>query len=401
MAAMWLFWLAARLRHWVGLVATVFTAITATGPSAGPTLSPNALANHLARLASLTREVVDSYIDRSGPGDPRYWQNGSFVAVGPESCWYCYDTAATAAAVLSREDGGDARMRNIAVETFDHAIRTYQQPDGAFTDGIATGFFAVELGVSYLELRSYLDPDTRATWVASIRRAANYLLLSGDMTYYINGNVDLRQTEVMWLAWAVTHQQRFLNAYNSSWTFTVTPPQQRWPGFGLQITAVPTLPDASDGAGYLAESGGGTPGFDPSYTMVQLDTATELYVLTRDPRYLRLMNLLFNQERPRIGGDDVLNATGGTRENDMTPFMSAGPAVLVLSADRPNLTGFWLAQLGTIHVQYRAAMKYSEINFYKGTSGWLSVPVLAIEWPHGMLGAPCVPRQSVVCAQLF
>ena len=33
--------------------------------------------------------------------------------------------------------------------------------------------------------------------------------------------------------------------------------------------------------------------------MAQLDTATELYVVTRDPRYLRLMNLLFDEERPR------------------------------------------------------------------------------------------------------
>jgi hypothetical protein len=34
--------------------------------------------------------------------------------------------------------------------------------------------------------------------------------------------------------------------------------------------------------------------------MAQLDTATELNVLTRDPRYLHLVNLLFRQERPRI-----------------------------------------------------------------------------------------------------
>jgi hypothetical protein len=395
--------LGAWLRHLATLVAMLFTTTIAVAAApAQPPLSPTALADHLSRLARLTRTVLDSYIDKNGPRDPRYWEHGSFIATDALSCWACYDTAATAAAVLSREDTGNVRMRNIAVQTINRVIQTYQEPNGEFAGGgVTSGFVAAEIGVSYLELRPYLDDETQATWVDSMRRAADYLISSGDTAFYINGNVNLRQTEVMWLAWAATGERRFWPAYEHEWQFTIAPPSPRWADCGLRVTVTPARADASDGAGYLTESGGGVPGYDPSYTMVQLDTATELYVLTRDPRYLRLMNLLFNQERSRIAGNYVLNATGGTRKDDMIPFMSAAPAVLVLSGDRRDLAGFWLGQLGVIHVQYNAATRGTIPDFYKGTSIWLSLPVLAIEWPHGIRAAPCVPRRSVICARLF
>jgi hypothetical protein len=391
----------AWLRRFAGLVAALVAGAASPAPSA-PTVSPAVLTGHLAHLSSLTRSVVESYVVKGGPRDPWYWKNGSFVAVGGQSCWSCYDTAATAAAVLSREGRGDVRMRNVAVGTFDHVIRTYQQSDGLFTDGVTTGFFTVELGISYLELKPYLDSETRSRWITSIRRAADALISSGDMTYYINGNVNLRQTEVMWLAWAATGQQRFRAAYEREWQFTIAPPTGRWGRYGLRYTQAAT-PGAggSDGAGYLTESNGSTPGYDPSYTMAQLDSATELYVLTRNPRYLWLMNLLFNQDRPRVGGADILNATLGSRKNDMIPFLSAGPGILVASGARPDLLGFWLGQLGALHLQYKAALQYGGINFYKGTSAWLAVPLLAIEWPHGMLAAPCAAATSVPCARLF
>ena len=48
-----------------------------------------------AELAGLARQVLDSYIARRGPHDPRYWRAGSFIATNGPSCWSCYDTAAT------------------------------------------------------------------------------------------------------------------------------------------------------------------------------------------------------------------------------------------------------------------------------------------------------------------
>lgn len=339
----------------------------------------------VSELAGLARQVLDSYIARRGPHDPRYWRAGSFIATNGPSCWSCYDTAATAAAVLGTLGHGDSRLRSVAIDTFTHAIRAYQRPSGVFEpDGITTGFIAVELGISYLELRDSLPPGTRALWRTSLSRAADWLIRTGQTTFYINGNVNLRQTEVMWLAWAATGDARFRTAYERAWRFTISPPAARWGTYGLKVTHAPIGREGAGGAGYLAESAGGdTPGFDPSYTMAQLDTATELYVVTRDPRYLRLMNLLFNEERPRIHAF-TLNATGGTRKDDEIPFLSSAPAVFVLTGQRPELRDFWLGQLRRIQREYRGAMTYTVPNYYQGLSGWLIVPILAFQRPHGL-----------------
>jgi hypothetical protein len=349
-------------------------------------VQPQAESNpQVSELAGLAQQVLESYIIRSGRNDPRYWKAGSFIATDGPSCWSCYDTAATAAAVLSTYGQGDPGLRNVAIDTFTHAIHTHQRPNGEFApDGITTGFIAVELGVSYLELRASLPPSTRALWRTSLARAADYLIDSGNTTWYVNGNVNLRQTEVMWLAWAATGDARFHAAYESEWRFTMSPPTARWGAFGLKFTHAPVGREGAGGAGYLAESGGGAPGFDPSYTMAQLDTATELFVLTRDPRYVRLMNLLFNQERPRIDRTFTLNATAGTRKNDKIPFLSAGPGVLVLTGQRPGLRSFWLGQLKRLRREYRGAMVYTAPDYYKGLSGWLMMPILALQWPNGL-----------------
>jgi len=338
----------------------------------------------VSEIAALGRQVLRSYTVRTSQHDPRYWRGGSFVAANGPSCWSCYDTAATAAAVLSTTGTGDTRLQQLAIDTFSHAIHAYQTPSGEFTpDGVTTGFFAVELGISYLELRAVLPPTVRQLWRSSLTRAANWLIKTGQTTFYINGNVNLRQTEVLWLAWAASGNPRFRNAYQREWTFTISPPGPRWSAFGLKFTRRPTTPDGSDGAAYLAESGGGTPGYDPSYTMAQLDTATELYVLTRDPRYVRLMNLLFNQERPRIDAF-TLNATGGTRKNDDIPFLSSAPGVLVLTGQRPTLRSFWLGQLRRIQREFRGATVFTAPDYYKGLSGWLMMPILALQWPKGL-----------------
>jgi hypothetical protein len=342
------------------------------------------------QLASRAETVLDVDMRRLTPSDPRYYANGNWYGTNGPSCWYCYDSAAVGAATLGSQRGADPNLKQVAIDTFDTAIAEHQLPDGAFADaggaadGIGTGFFTVDLGIAYLELRSALPPSTRGRWSAAVEKAADYVIDSGDANWYANGNVTLRQTEVLWLAWSITRLPRFERAYNAEWQFTISPPQRRWPGFGLRITKAPTRSDGSDGAGYLAESGGDTPGFDPSYSDAQLDTATDLWVLTRDPRYLRMMNLLFNQLRPRIGSDWTLNATGGTRKNYMTPFMSPAVSVLATSGDRPQLAGEVSSQLHMIELEYQQSERFTNINFFKGFGSWISMPLLNLQWPGGM-----------------
>jgi hypothetical protein len=365
------------------------------------------VATHLQRLATLTRQVLSAYITKNGPSDQQYWSHGSFVAGGAGiTCWYCYDTPATAAAVISEVGTGSRQVRQIAISTYSHAIRTYEQPSGEIIGGngsnpVGTGFFAVQLGISYLELKSYLSTATKALWANAIGRSADFLISSGGLAYYINGNVNLRQTEVLWLAWAITGQRKYYASYQQEYAFTLTPTAPQWSGYGIQFATVPTAPLGANGAGYLTESEGNKPGFDASYTLTQLDIAASLYVLTHSNRYIWLMNVLFNQLRPLVNSSYILDAHNGTRKNDTVAFLTTAPFVLLMSGDRPDLSKFWLHQLTAIHAQYRSAETFASTGFYLGMSNWLALPLMAVQYPNGILGKRCSPKQSSVCAALF
>ena len=274
------------------------------------------------------------------------------------------------------------RLLRVAESTCNTAIQSKQLGDGQFRpDAVASGFFSVELGLSYLELRRDLSTHRAARWSRALARAARWLITSEQMTYYINGNVNLRQTEVMWLAWRATGDPKFHTWYEREAQFALAPAAARWSRFGLRLTKPLSGRYDDDGAGYLVESDGDNSyGYDPNYTAAQLDTATQLYVLTRQVRWLRLINILFNQERPRINSAFTLNATHGSRKNCLTPFLSAGPAVLVMSGARPSLLGFWQGQVTRIVNKYTNAMNYTEPPLYQGMSASLAMPLLTEQW---------------------
>ena len=185
----------------------------------------------------------------------------------------------------------------------------------------------------------------------------------------------------MWLAYAITGQRKYLADYRTELNFTLHPPQGRWRGFGLHVVhGAGGAPEA----GYLAESSTGKPGFDPNYTAAQLDTATDLYVLTHDERYLRLMDLFYNQIRPRISSDWILDAMGGSRDDFEEPMTSPAVSVLAASGKRPGIERQPAAQLTQIEQTYIQADKYPNINYYKGFESDLTMPLLNQQWPSGM-----------------
>jgi hypothetical protein len=357
-----------------------------------PPTSPTPYSQEISDITALDAQVLNDFTTNRAAG--RYFANG--VWTNPDTtCWSCLDSAGTAAAVLYRQTGeNNAGLFNIATSTFNTAIRTEQLPDGSFagtpyTNGpIETEFLLVELGITDLELRDRLDPQTTANWSIAIQRATDYLINSGQTTWYANGNIQLRLVEDLWLAWKVTGLSRYEAAYENEWTFAMGPPQTRWPGFGLHITQMPTRADGSDGSGYLAESGGGAPGYDPEYTMTQLDNTTEMWILSRDPRYLRLMNLLLNQLLRRVSPVWTLDATGGSRKNAPIPFYDVAPGVLAADDDRPDLALGAAVQLWRLEVEFTNMSLYDNPNYYKGLSGWVSMVLLDSQWPNGILGPP-------------
>ena len=187
-----------------------------------------------------------------------------------------------------------------------------------------------------MRLAPELDPATLALWQEALAGIANDLNADRALTWYANGNINASYAAALYFAWRATGNQKYLEEYNAELQFMVAPPGNLWLGFGLVITQPPTQADGSDGMGFLTE--GSPPGWDPEYSHLQLDWLSALYSASDDPRVLRLLNLILNQELTRVNTSTfILNAMGGTRKNEMMVFTSAALPLLVIDRDRPDL----------------------------------------------------------------
>jgi hypothetical protein len=244
-------------------------------------------------------------------------------------------------------------LLNDAKETIYVAIADDQTPDGSFNPPDTAAnvdnsiWFGDELGTTYRLLAPYLSVQTLSAWRASLSADANYLINSGNTSWYINGNINLAETELLWLAWQATGNQTYETAYNDSWTYIINPPQTKFPGAGWITVTTPTQADGSDGQGYFAETGDGT-GWDPYYATLQLDVAARLYLLSGDPRALRVANMIMNLESPLVDTSDwILNTSYGTRHIGVgtAEFITSAYAVLGFEGGRADLVPDILPQI--------------------------------------------------------
>lgn len=341
-----------------------------------------------AELIDLLSHSVADLSTRSGPSDPRYFQGGVWVS-GQDDCFRCNVGPGLAAAALAGVSG-DQHAFTLAIQTFDHAIATHRQPDGSFGPpapgeggpSIQSMMFANELGTALVVLRSRLDAARIRTWTMALTGAADYLIHNRDLSFYANGNIALGNAVVMALAYRVSGQATYRAAYEQALSFALEPDQKRWAGYGLTYSTTPTRPDGANGAGYLGESAGGAPGFDPEYTVLQADVATRLFWVTRDPRALRLMNLFMNQLLPRIDTTAwTLDASRGSRHpeaNRSVGFNSPVLAVLAWKGGRSDLAPLVSSQIATIVRSFRGALTYSNPGMYFDFGSELASLVLAI-----------------------
>jgi hypothetical protein len=378
----------ARCKAVLLVVATCATPLLATS-TASAASDPAAV----RQAVSLLDSQVTAAATRSGPRDPTYFDSGEWLNA-TTTCWSCSNGGlATAAATLWRSTGMTrSDVLQEATETIDTAIATRQGADGSFSPppgsadgqptGIATMFFGVEMGTTLLQLSPALDRARQAAWAASLGRAADYVIDSGFSTWYANGNINLGYVELLYLAWRATAAPRFLAAYEDAWSFVLDPPQDRFPGDGLRIVKQPSSADGSDGAGYLAENGPGGVGFDAEYSELQLDVACRLYVLSGDPRALRLANLLVNMLLARVDGDWLLDTSEGTRHTDpnrKVPFLTSALAVLGWRAGRADLTGLVASQLAATRTQYGFSWNQTNDVFRRALGNDVSVILLAAD----------------------
>jgi subtilisin family serine protease len=280
--------------------------------------------------------------DRSGEADTRYYADGRYLS-GIDTCVACHLGPATAAAVAREVDPAStpASFDQQIRATFDRVVRDRQASDGSFSDPststpIATTTIGNELGTALLYARSRLPAATATAWTDALVKAADFVAGTGELSFYVNGNINLQHTELMYLAWKASGEERFKQRYESALGFTLAPPD---PAFGLQITKEPTRADGADGKGYLTERyPGGTPGYDPMYTQLQVDVASRLFLLTRDARLQRLVNLLTNQLLDRVDARWLLDTDGGSRVSvGKQPLTTAALGVLTGLGLRPDL----------------------------------------------------------------
>lgn len=369
------------------VVMVVCAALLSTASSASAAADPVAVRQTLALLDS----QVTAAATKSSADDPTYFDSGQWLT-NTTTCWSCSNGGlATAAATLWRATGATRTdLLQKATQTIDTAIATRQGPDGAFSPppgsadgqppGIATMFFGVEMGTVLTESTPALDPARQAAWADSLARAADYVVNGGFSTWYANGNLNLGDVELLYLAWRATGAPRFQAAYETAWSFVLAPPQDKFPGDGLRIVKEPSSPDGSDGAGYLAENGSGGVGFDAEYSALQLDVASRLFLLSGDPRALRLANLLVNMLLPRVDSDWLLDTSGGTRHtepNRKVPFLTSALAVLGWRAGRADLAGLVTSHLAATTTQYGFTWNQTNDVFRRALGNDISAIALA------------------------
>ncbi len=395
----------------VALVASTRGHQRAGRPPASPGIAAKAASRGGAQepLLRLTRYLVDNLAARTYPGDREYF-DGRWVS-GDSSCWMCSTGPGAAAAVLAGFSGQRAAYyKNLAERTFTEAIERYAQPDGAFInpaapaigEEIPTIFFGVELGQAYEQLGSSLAPVTRRLWRGTLARAAAFLVHEERaLSFYVNGNVNLQITELLYLAWQATGSPALRADYEESWPFLLHP-GSRYPGFGLRLTLPYTRPDGSDGSGYLAESGGAAPGFDADYTQLQSDEAARLYLYSRDPRALLLLNLLANRLLQLTSGRWLLNTSNGTRHSAvrrLVPLTTSALAVLAWLGGRRDLKRDLPGQLHQVRLTMCAGLTYSSANLYRAMGNELSVILRAAQLAGAATDANGLPSR-VTCPNI-
>jgi hypothetical protein len=305
-----------------------------------------------------------------------------------DTCWACDNGGpATAAATQYVLTGAsNPALLDEATETIDVAIADDQNSDGSFNPPSTAAdvdnsiWFGDELGTTYRLLAPYLSAPTLAAWQAALSADANYLINTGDTTWYINGNLNLAETELLWLTWQATGNPTFETAYNNSWAFIMNPSQIKFPGEGWVTVTSPTETDGSDGEGYFTETGAGGTGWDPYYATLQLDAAARLYLLSGDPRALRVTNMIMNLESPLVDTSNwIINTSNGTRHtgtND-SELITSAYAVLGFEGGRTDLVDNVLPQLEQEEQWYTEPGQANAATFRRAFGNSVAVVALA------------------------
>ena len=332
--------------------------------------------------SSMTQQLAGYQGSVYGPFQDGVWTDPD------DTCWACDNggpvTAAATLYVLTGASNGTLLAE--AEETINTAIADDQNADGSFNPPNTSAnvensiWFGDELGTTLRLLEPYLDANTLAQWQTALSADANYLMVSGNTASYINGNINLAETELLWLTWQATGNPTYETDYNNSWTFIMNPSQTKFPGAGWVTVQAPTQADGSDGQGYFAETGAGGTGWDPYYATLQLDVAARLYLLSGDPRALRVANMIMNLESPLVDTSNwMINTSNGTRHTgtNTSELITSAYAVLGFEGGRNDLVADILPQIEQEEQWYTEPGQADDAGFRRAFGNSVAVVALA------------------------
>jgi hypothetical protein len=313
------------------------------------------------------------------------YQNGEWLpSVYSTSSWAVYQEAAAGAATIGVTSGGTVAERQMAIDTINTAIKVHQLSSGDFDDGTPSsgtsgdnGTMWVEAeGYSALALRNYVPIATEQSWEQSMVKYTNFLE-TGDTKWYANGNVNMSYAvallETYDLAKFVgdSNASTYWNDYVFEKAFLTNPDQAtgdmacnstsvektRWGGgYGQQAT--------SDGGYYFREAAGGGAcaasvcangivpcnGFDPEYTMLQMNNASVGLSVGGDNSFFQgVLENEYRAEDPLIGTNGVINAGNGSRKDHPDDTFDAQVYYYLQSANQGNYTTAWSTQLSLLN----------------------------------------------------
>ncbi|MCW2540593.1 MAG: hypothetical protein JWN95_2318 [Frankiales bacterium] len=346
---------------------------SATAVGAYPSITPG------SALLSVLNTTANGLIGQSSATDPYYFASPEWYT-GTDVCFRCTTGPALTAAVTAALSG-DAGQLAVVEAYFDNVVANHQAANGSFgpypvAEGgpdIATTTIANALGEAWFVLGDRLDATRKAAWATGITRAADFLVANKNLAWYTNGNIVLANMLTMALAYKVSGDPKYQTLTQQALDFALSPPQARWPGYGLVYTTVPTQADGSDGAGFLTESGAGGLGYDADYTQAQVDVTSWWYLVTGDPTALRLTNLLVNTLLPRVNKTTwALNTSGGSRhttENRYIGFTTSALMVLATKGGRTDLVPYVASQSATQQSFFRSGLTFANptLSFYYGS----------------------------------
>ncbi len=352
----------AALTHWTPWGTATF--VQAEDPAlAMPTESPRPTVakpspGQIQAIIQLAEQCLTELSERTSDADTQYYEKGDWRFTN--QLLACDAGPAGLAAALwkyrqthpeSMDSAAKAKQEwlyRIAVETVERGIALHDENGKLKNPGSHAVFWYLEFASIYNLLKDSLSPETRNRWQEVMRGEVKALQASGDLPdptkagwkgtdgWYTNGNVDICHAAWIYQVWQAIGDEEYKALFERCWKHTLFPSQIRWKGYGLYLLKAPTKLDGSDGSGYITEANA-KPGFDKSYGAMQLSIVARHYVKSRDPRALRVTNLLCNALWPHVDKETmVLNAMYGSRKSEIFPFYSCAPEVLTWLGGRSD-----------------------------------------------------------------